>query len=226
METAGGGARNELDKLHAVSGAARDPEPLPLSNRCANDRVSPLYRSVRSGRSHQPANRGRKSLNERVPMALPSPRVRQMNDGTVPVCHRASLRDIAGDRAEHGSDDCRLKLSDSPRERSLSSVAGSLPRPRIQAIYGLRTQIGQVAARGLEHREKIVIVDRWIDASKCISHSPVKSGVAGVKEASGSGWRFADKQKLNVRRPKDAPQLFSIAPCSKRHLGACTIRTT
>jgi hypothetical protein len=105
-------------------------------------------------------------------------------------------------------------------------VAGSLSRLGIQAIYGFRTQIGQVAARGLEHREKIVIVDRWIDASKRITHRAVKSGVAGVKEASRSGWRFANKQKLNVRRQKDAPQLLSIAPCSQRHFGACTIRTT
>lgn len=82
-----------------------------------------------------------------------------MNDGTLPVCQRASLRDIAGDRTEHGSDDCRLKLSDSPRERSLSSVAGSLPGLGIQVIYGFRAQIGQVAAGGLEHREEILIVD-------------------------------------------------------------------
>jgi hypothetical protein len=54
-------------------------------------------------------------------------------------------------------------------------------------------QVDEITTSVLENREESVFCQRGIERAKGIPNRAIQSGILPVKEATGSGWGFADE---------------------------------
>jgi hypothetical protein len=129
---------------------------------------------------------GNESIDERLPIPGPPPGVGELKNFALPDCPRNGIFHVTRDRAEHRSDDFRLKARNFPSKELFAVTTYRPPQGRLKVIYGFMTQIRQVAAACTKDRKEILVVNFSIGILKCSTHSAIQTGVAGIKKASGS----------------------------------------
>ena len=133
----------------------------------------------------------------------------------MPVRSSGGLRDIALNRADHGGNHGWLKAGDGAGERTLIGMANGPPLFCRKVIDGLRTEVDQIAAGGLEQREKIALVNEWIHALERFEHRAIKARVSLIEEPARSRRSLSDEEQPNSVRAMPPSQTLTLEIQSK-----------
>ncbi len=133
-----------------------------------------------------------------------------MEERTLPIRGSSGSRDVALNRADHGGNHGWLKAGDGAGERTLIGMANGPPLFCRKVIDGLRTEVDQIAARGLEQREKITLVNGWIHAMERFEHRAIKARVSLIEEPARSRRSLSDEEQPNTVRAMPPSQALTL----------------
>jgi hypothetical protein len=135
-------------------------------------------RERRSFFDSEASNDRDESLDERLPIPGPPARIGELKNLALPVCPCSGIFHVTSDRAEHWSDDSRLKAHNFPSKELFAVTTHRSPQGRIEVIDGFMTQVHQVAAACTKHGKEILIVNLRVSNLKGHTHGPIHPELA------------------------------------------------